>query len=124
MKKIFLDTNFLIDVVRFKINLEEIEEIDSLLGSYKLVVPTAVLDELEKISKTKKSERNFALLALKLVEKFSVEKSTKKNADSDLIAKADENSLVATNDSKLRKILKSKGIKTIYLRSRKHLEIG
>ncbi len=121
MKKIFLDANFLIDVVRFKINLDEI---NFLVGSHEFVVLSSVLNELRKISQAKKSESRYAVLALSLAGKFAVEKSTNMNADLDLIARADENSLVATNDSELRKILKRKGVKTIYLRSRKHLEIG
>ncbi len=121
MQKIFLDANFLIDMVRFKVDLDEI---NSLVGPHEFVVLSSVSGELRKISQTKKSESRYAILALTLAEKFAVEKSANVNADLDLIARADENSLVATNDSELRKILKGKGIKTIYLRSRKHLEIG
>lgn len=121
MKKIFLDTNFLIDMARFKIDLDEV---NFLVGPHKFVILSSVLGELRKISQAKKSESRYAAFALSFAKKFAVEKSTNVNADLDLRARADENNLVATNDSGLRKILKVKGIKTIYLRSRKHLEIG
>jgi len=121
VKKVFLDTNFVIDVVRFKQNLDSI---DPLTGPHKFIVLSSVVNELEKISKTKKSVGKYALLSLNFVKKFSIQKSEKRNADSDIISNADENSIVATNDKNLRKLLKDKGIKTIYLRAKKHLAIG
>ncbi len=121
MKKIFLDTNFLIDAVRFKFDLDDI---GGLVGQHKIIILSSVVDELKEISRTKKTVAKYASTALKLAEKFPVQPSGKINADSDLIAKVDEDNIVATNDSELRKILNGKGVKTIYLRARKHLAIG
>ena len=120
MKKVFLDANFLIDIVRFKVSLDEIK---SLVGPNELIMRTSVIKELEKIANSKKTEGSYGKVALKLSKKFGVEQSTKANADEDLLT-AGENVIVATNDRELRNNLKRRGVKTIYLRARKKLEIS
>ena len=126
MHRIIVDTNFLIDIVRFKIEMESIREL--LLGSYNLVIPKAVEDELRRM------KSNHAKAAIKLAKLRGV-KTIKnpagiKGADNIIVAIAEElynkkvKIAVATNDAKLRKRLKALGVKTIYLRKRKHLAIS
>jgi len=125
MKKIILDTNFLIDCLRFKIDfLEEIQ--DLIREPFQIFVLSATLKELEKISKLKIKESKYAKLALKLVKekKFLIIETACKNTDKAILELANKDSIIATNDKELRNKLRKKGIKTIYLRAKKYLEIG
>lgn len=116
MIKIYFDTNFLIDVVRFRIDLKEIANL--VLEPYKLYTFDNVVNELEKI-KSKHSK-----VALEIIKnRIVVVKSDKKNVDKAFLVLTDKNTIVATNDSKLRKQLKTKGIRTIFIKSRKQLDI-
>ena len=120
IKKILLDTNFLIDVARFKIDLSELHH---LVSGGQLCVIFPVIEELEKIAHTKTKESRYARAALFLasnLKKISVTGS----ADEALLRMANEKTIVATNDRELRKKLIKAGVKTIYLRAKKHLAIG
>ncbi len=121
--KILLDTNFLIDMMRFKVDLNELDElIDS---EYSLAVITPVLQELRTISNRKTKESMYAKVALKLIEVENLEiiKSGKRT-DEELVNLSHGKTIVATNDGGLRKELKALGKKSIYLKSKKHLAIG
>jgi hypothetical protein len=124
MKKIVLDTNFLIDFIRFKLDLKEIDDLVS--DSYKLVALNVVMKELKKISESKTKESNYAKIALEFVKSKQIEilETTEKRADESILVLSDENTIVATDDAELRKKLKSLGIKTIYLRAKKHLAMS
>lgn len=115
MKRILLDTNFLVDIVRFKIDLDEIKDI--LDEPCELLTLDLVVDELKKI------KNKNARIALELIELEGIKvlKSKKRDTDEALVSLADKNTIVATNDAELRKKLKTK---TIYLRARKHLGIS
>lgn len=118
MRKIILDTNFLIDLMKFRIELDEIE--DLLIEPYELLTISSVIEELKKI------DSKNAKLALKLVElkNIGILKTKEKDADMAILNLADKNSVVATNDINLRKKLKALSIKTIYLRAKKHLAMS
>ncbi|MEM5794572.1 MAG: PIN domain-containing protein [Candidatus Aenigmatarchaeota archaeon] len=124
MKKIILDTNFLIDCLKFKVDfLKEIEE--KIEKPFKFFVLEPNLKELEKIAKTRKKEAKYAKLALEFVKSNCKLISTKeKSADKAILKFSDENTFVATNDRKLRKSLKALKVKNIYLKSLKKIEIG
>jgi rRNA-processing protein FCF1 len=49
MKRILVDTNFLIDLTRFRVGLEELSDI--LTESYRIFTLSATLRELERIAK-------------------------------------------------------------------------
>ncbi len=124
--KVILDTNFLVDIVRFKVDLGSIGEL--LPSRYKLLIPEAVEKELKKMkSKNAKAAIKLAKLRdLKIIKNHA----SVRGADNMIVSLAesmqDKKSkiAVATNDAELRKRLKALGVKTIYLRARKHLEIG
>jgi len=121
MGKILLDTNFLIDVVRYKIDFDEIGE----LAGGKLTVVKPVLNELKKIAAAGSKERGFAGVALMVLKRKNVEiiETGERRADEAIFSMAEKN-IVATNDIELRKRLKALGIKIIYLRAKKHLAIS
>ena len=120
--RVLLDTNFLIDAVKFKIDLKEIDE---LIGRNELIMLSSVERELEKISKGGSKAGRFAKVALNLMkeQKMKILKSEIR-PDNAMLELADEKILVATNDIELRRRLKTLGRKTIYLKSKKHLAIG
>ncbi|MDI6807145.1 MAG: PIN domain-containing protein [Candidatus Aenigmarchaeota archaeon] len=116
MKKILLDTSFLIDIIKFKVRLEEIKNLIN--GEYKIFVPSTVVDEL------KSNPTKYAKIALKLIENVEILKTPERSADRAIINLTNKNILVATNDRKLRAKLKELRIRTIYLRAKKYLEMG
>lgn len=115
--RVILDTNFVISLAKFKVEMNEIED---LIGKHQLFTLDLVLRELRRISG--KNSR----LALKLIEakKVRILSAKEKNVDEAMISLANKNTIIATNDARLRKKLKNLGIKTIYLRSKKHFAIG
>lgn len=123
MKRIILDTNFLISLFKFKIE-PDIEEI--IYEPYTLVTVKPVINELEKIANSKRKDSKNAKIALSFIKnrKINVLDSPEKSADKAILSLLDKNTIVATNDIKLRKKLKKLEIKTIYLRAKKHLAIG
>jgi rRNA-processing protein FCF1 len=50
-------------------------------------------------------------------------KTQEKSADQAIINLSNKNTIVATNDKLLRQKLKDRNAKTIYLKSKKHLEM-
>lgn len=118
--RIILDTNFLISLVKFRIDIEEIKEI---VGKCELLTLDLVVKELEKLASSKGEDSKNARVALQLIKSKNIKiiKAKHKNTDKALISLADKNTLIATNDKELRKTLRAK---TIYLRSKKHLAIS
>ena len=123
MKKIIFDTNFLIDLARFRIDIDEAK---ALVGPCQFSTIEPVLRELRKIAAKKTRSARSAKVALKLIElrKIKILKTKEKNTDQAILKLAKKEDIVATNDKNLRKALKKKGVKTIYLRKKKHLAIN
>ena len=108
MKKVILDTNFLLTAIKFKV------DIFSQLQEYEIYVLDKTLQEL----KNKKYEK----LAKELIERFNVniiKTSSKKNVD-DLLIEYKEY-IIATQDKNLKEKLKKAKISTISLRQKKYL---
>lgn len=125
MKKIILDSNFLIDCLKFKVDF--LEEMEKLVEEpFEILILKNVLKELENMSKKKSREGRYAKLSLRLIKEknFKIIESSSENTDNDIISSSDENTIVATNDKELRKALKLLGIKNIYLRAKKYLDIS
>jgi len=120
MKTIILDTSFIIDLIKFKINLEEISSIIN--EPYRLITVDSVIRELEKLSKRNKN----ALAALRFLKKERIEivSIEASSADSAILHLANKDIIVATDDRKLRKELRRKRIQTIYVRGKKYLGIS
>ncbi len=119
--KVLLDTNFFIDIVRFRISLDGICD---LVGLAELVTLSSVERELIKISKQTSKTSLHAKAALKLVKENNIKILKSEGRPDELMVKSDKETIVATNDIELRKRLKDLGRKTIYLKSKKHLAIS
>ena len=123
MKKIILDTNFLIDLGRFGIGIDEIDKI--MTENYEMEIVSTSVDELKRISMTNMDESRFAKYGLMIVDLRKMKVlQTSESADNAIVSFADRETIVATNDVELRRKLKGKGVRCIYLRAKKKLEIG
>src|SRR3989338_2313924 len=105
--KVLLDTNFLIDSIRFKIDLNEMTD---LIGAHQLVTLSSVEKELAKISQGRSNAASRAKLALSLIKEhgMGILKSGER-PDNAMVKLADEDAVVATNDPELRRRLKALG---------------
>ena len=122
---VILDTNFLVDLFRFRVGFEEIEDVAG--------TPCNFLMVRQSIVELKRMKNKYAKVGLGFIDagKIKVVSAAGRTADDAITAllknarqkKEIEKFAVATNDAKLRKKLKALGVKVIYLRARKHLEI-
>lgn len=122
--KVLLDTSFFLDVIRFRVDLNEITNL--LTEPYQLVTLDLVIKELEKIACSKSKVSGYAKIALKLIKTKNIKilASGGKNTDEAILQLATKDIWVATNDLELRKRLRENKIKTIYLRGKKYLAIS
>lgn len=122
MKKVILDTNFILACVNQKIDF--FEEIKFL--GFKIIIPKPVIKELEGIAKSDKKyhSKEDARLALKLLENNKFEKRglDKGSVDAGIIkaAKADKELVLATLDRRINSIAKNH---KLVIRGKKKLEI-
>jgi len=125
MKKIILDTNFLMIPIQFRVDIfSEISRICDF--NYKLYVYKSSVDELNEIIKTQSQKhRKAAEFALKLIKLKNIEMidSDEKYADSLILENLDKDTIVATQDVKLKKEVLKKNAPVIFLRQKKYLEM-
>ncbi len=107
MKTIIIDTNALMAVSEFGIDLfAEIEK--ACLFQYQLTVLTGTIQELEKIKKEQRGKyRVAAKLALTLVEKFKLQQITSAGVvDDELVKHSARGEVILTQDQELKKRLR------------------
>ena len=123
MKKIALDTNFLMIPWQFKVDI--FSEFDRICNfNYKLYIFEESISELRNIiHKAKGKDKKAAQIALKLIKlkNINIIKSEKKDVDSLILENTGEYDYVATQDMALKRELVKKGVSLIVLRSKKHL---
>jgi rRNA-processing protein FCF1 len=125
-RPVILDTNFLLVPFQFKIDI--LRELEYLLEtSHHYVISSKTMDELRKLGKAIGKDGMAARLAIKLVEanssKIEMIKSSK-YVDEWIVEYAKHNhAIVCTNDSDLRKKLKSLDIKVISMKSKSKLGV-
>jgi len=122
---VILDTNFLVDLFRFRVSLDEIEDV---AGG-----PCAFLMVRQSVDELKKMKNKYAKVGLGFIDsgKIKIVSALGRTADDAIMSllksakrkKEIKSIVVATNDAKLRKRVNALGVKVIYLRARKHLEI-
>ena len=125
MKRIILDTNFLTIPVQF--NLDIFEEIDRIMEEeYELFTTDGIIQELKKLTESKGKDAVAARIGLELIKRKHIKIIETKRNDTDkaMVELADKNTIIATNDKLLRKKLKNKNLKSIYLRGKKYLTMG
>lgn len=122
---VILDTNFLIDLFRFKLSFDDIEDVAG--GRCTFLISWQSVDELKRI------KNKYAKVGLSFIDmgKIRAVSAPGRTADDAIMAllkgakkkKVIKKTAVATNDAKLRKRIKALDVRVIYLRARKHLEI-
>ncbi len=122
---VVLDTNFFIDMFRFKIGFDEIENVVRAPCNFIMVHQS--IDELRRL------ETKYARVGLNFIDTGKIvlvdaPGTTADDAITHLASSSkrkgnDKGFVFATNDAKLRKKIKGLGARVIYLRARKHLEM-
>jgi rRNA-processing protein FCF1 len=117
MKKVLLDTNFLILIAKYKIHL--FAELRRIMNTtYKVYTLSTVIDEIKALQKGK--TKSHAALALKYTKKTII-KQVKGNVDNTLTSLANKNMFIATHDKELKKRVKARGAQIIFIRQKKYL---
>lgn len=125
MKKILLDTNFLMICFQFKVDIfTEIERI--CYFNYELCILDKTIEELERIIEKQKGKNKVAAnIALKLIKinKIKVVKTNSLKQTDDVIIDyaIKKGCIVATQDKDLKRELINHGIGIIILKSKKTL---
>ena len=126
-KLIILDTNFLMIPYQFKVDIfSEIARICDF--SYSLAVLDKTIGELKTI-KSRQRGRNrlaasFSLKLLKGKDLKIIRTLSQKSADDLLAGYAERGAVIATQDSALRRAIREKGGRTIFLRNKRFLVLG
>ena len=125
MKKIILDTNFLMIPYQFKVDI--FDEINRIVEEkYELITFDSVIKELKGLMKSKGKDAIAAKIGLELIKRkrIKIVKIKEKKTDDAILKLANENTIIATNDRLLIQRLKNRNIRIIYLRGRKHLSLS
>ena len=104
MLKILLDTSFIIESIKYKIDIEDKLK-DLLLEPFEMFIVENTLKELEK--------KRLKNLSLKMLKGLKTLPSITKHVDDEITSL--EGYIVATNDKGLKRRLKKKGVKLISL---------
>ena len=121
--KILLDTNFLLDMFRYKLDFSIFETLEERV---ELFISSETLREIKSMANRKTKEGRLTIVALKLIEsqKIKIVQSLKKEVDEDLLELAKkEGFIVATNDKDLKEKLKKENVRIICLRNKKKIEV-
>ena len=116
---VILDTNGLMVPAEFGVDIfSELEALDF----DEWIVPSGVVRELESIaSRGRGKGKGAARVALSLLDRCRIV-VTEGNVDDSILKLAIESkAAVFTNDSELRKRLRDRGVKVVYLRQRSYL---
>ncbi|MFC1648524.1 PIN domain-containing protein [Nanoarchaeota archaeon] len=122
MKKVILDTNFLLLPGQHRIDV--FEEIDRLVKDrYELCVVPGTLDELKGLSQGDSRDAQAAKLGFVLAQQKGLKTTGKSNdsVDDAIVDIAGKDVIVATQDKLLKKRVQEKGAKVMTMRQKQHL---
>jgi len=126
MKKILLDTNFLLIPYQFKVDI--FTEFDRVCNfNYGLFVLDKTIKELKNIIEIQKGKHKdaarFALQLLRAKKVSVIKTSSKKHTDDIILDYAKKDYLVATQDKDLKRRIINQNVSVIILRQKKILAI-
>ena len=125
MKKIIIDTNFLLIPIQFKVDIfSEFNRICSF--NYKLLIFDKSIEELKNIiQKQRGKDKKAAEFALKLIKLKNIEiiETEHKYVDELILGSINKDTVIATQDVLLKKQLLEKGASVIILRQKKYLQL-
>jgi rRNA-processing protein FCF1 len=115
--KIILDTNFLIDSLRFGV------DVVSELAGNELFVLDANISEIGRLADGNAKESPLARMAIKLIESKGIKvlKSKENETDDSLVSYSKEGYAIATHDRILKGRLKKSGSKIVLIRQKKYI---
>lgn len=127
MKKILLDTNFLLMPMQFKVDI--FSEIDRICHfNYSIFVLDRTIDELKKImAEQRGKDKNAAKIGLQILKAKKVHvlsTESTKSVDNLIYERAlNDAYIVCTSDITLKRQLREKGVPLIVLRQKRYLTI-
>lgn len=104
-------------------------ELEHILPSCRLLVPSAVLRELKNIkSRSGGKNRIAASIAIKIAtsppfEVLDMGQAMGESVDDALLRLSEESKILCTNDRELRRRARMKDINVVYLRQRRYLDV-
>ena len=107
-------------------HVDILAELERILPNYTFVVPSFVINELEKIKQRSKGKNKIAAsVALKLIELSDIhvidaDLKYKEKVDDALLRMS---KVLCTNDGGLQKRARNKGLTVVYLRQKKYLAV-
>jgi len=115
--RIILDTNFLIDCIRFKIDLK------FELAGNELFILDSIMSEIEKVAERETKESSLAKLALAYIKKkdLKILKPKEKNTDLSLLNYSKRGYVIATHDKVLKNKIKKEGGKVTFIRQKRYV---
>src|SRR3989344_4679769 len=121
--KIVLDTNILLAIERFKIDI--FLEAKKMMGNVEFWIPQQVVEELEMLEKRGLKLKKAVRIAKQLIDKNNVKAISvdADNADKALL-ELSKNAIVATNDKELKDSVKQINGQVLFLRQKKFLELN
>jgi rRNA-processing protein FCF1 len=122
MKTVVLDTNFLLIPAQFKVDIfVEIERVCRF--PYQLKVVEGTLGELQKLMmEGDAKERKAAKMAFSLFSQHKVGILNISGEVDSAIASLPKGTVVATQDQRLKRVLKERGFSLVVLRQQKYLQ--
>ena len=123
MRNVVLDTNALLLPYQLGMNIEK--ELTRLLGICRIIVPTSVIKEAEKLASSNGSVAMAAKLGLNIVRKkdYQIVETLYDGDDGVMDVAVKTNAAIVTNDKELKKKAKDMGLPVIYVRGESRLEI-
>ena len=107
MVEVICDTSFLIHLSTHKI--KNLDSVNTEIGQIQFVVPSAVLNELKKLSKTQKKKQD-AVPALEFARNLKTAQMSGKFADQAIIERVKKRGgIIATIDNELKNKIKKLG---------------
>lgn len=124
MRNILIDTNFLIESAKNKIDIHA--ELTRILDfGFEIVILDRILEELDTVTARGKKEGQYAKLAktILMTKKVTVIPTKGGHTDKLLLEMADENHIIATMDKALKQKIKKKGQPVIIIRAKHKLQL-
>lgn len=124
MKTVLLDTNFLVECAKNKIDIHT-ELRRALDFSFEVAILDRTLEELDTITERGKKEGQAAKLAkmILMTKRVTVIPTTGGHTDKILLEKANEDNIIATMDRELKQKLKKKKQDVVIIRGKKTLAL-
>lgn len=113
--KVILDTNFLIDFLRFRLDPTELR------GKEVFVLRQSIF-ELERVARRGGKDAKIAREALVFAKALKALEGKEKNADLSLLAYSKDGYAIATQDAELKAAVRKAGGRVALIRQQKYIE--